>query len=360
MGEDLKGNKALEVWKKNAGSGKTWRRCERVQTSNLKVLVIIRYGDLRFYQPLLWLPQAFVRSTKQQQHRDLKRILVSKKRIRKPGKHFKPPPLGVEKDEGSYELQQSQRSLYRTRERYLHELDDTGLPGAYIRLTWGSVAIPRGQLDRFLPGGLILQSRWHVLSFLRNDSHVDVYAVTDIHEQLEASTELELHLFLAGNLGNSATYAKRKQERTYNSGRCLGRFWYGERRVLVVQIPRTQELYQMQMKDFPALTGNGGKSKWQIACAFRHSRLPTYASVLSSPAYSLQSPPLHQRLKEEEDQRFERIKERAREKKSRKQRDKRHSQRLATRQVRAQGDNGICVARSTHEGACHDKIDGTI
>jgi len=331
--ERLVGHKALLAWKNSAGLSKTWRRCSRVKLSDSRVLVILKCSDQLFYHSPLWLPQAFIRSPTQQRYNDTKRTLVSKKRTRRLSKKSGPTLLLAEEYVQIFEPYQSQRSLGTIQEQPSADRGERGLPSAYIRLMWGNGTTPHGQLDRFLPEGLILQSNWRISSFLRNDAHADVYIVADIHDSQIPSAEMELHSFLAGHSGNAATYAKRKQERLHKSHHCLDRFWYGDRRILVVRVPKPGKSYRMQIQDFPKLKEVTSRTKGQMRCTFRPSGIPTYAAVLGMTNCDSRSPFSYQELREEETQGSEKVREMAREKKSKKQRDKRQSQRLVKRQL---------------------------
>lgn len=344
----MQGRKALAAWKKGRGSSKTWRQCERIKISDSKMLVIMKHGNQCFYTPLLWLPQAFIRSPTPQRCFDTKRTLVSRSRVRRPGKHSELSTRYPEEYELCHQPKQSRESTSRTQEQGLPGSTDTEVPAAYMRLTWGYREIPIGQLDRFVPEGFIFLSRWRILSFLRNDTHADIYAVTNLYDRLVSSTGLELHHFLAEYHGNSATYAKRRQERMYNGGYCMARFWYGDRRMLVVQVPRPKTSFRINSKDFPALRGSVSRSVRQTRCPYRLSNMPTYAAVLRTPRGVPQLPPLHQRLEEEKTRRTEEIREKTREKRSRKQRDKRNAQRLAMRQGRALENEESYVASGAY------------
>jgi hypothetical protein len=348
------GHRALTSWKNLAGSKKTWRRCERIKTANSAVVVHSWLGAQSFFKSPLWLPQAFIRSQARSGH-DTRRTLRSRAQFN-----------GLKKTTNVAYLQlndqlemivsapslchdQSLSGIERTVKRDLQELDSLGLPAAYIRLTCGGGTNPIGRTDRFLSTGLVLQSRWRVVCLLRNDSHADVYVIVSIHDRYEPSALLELHHFLAEYHGNSTTYAKRRQERMCNGGCCLGRFWYGDRRMLVLRVPRPETPFRINPKDFPALTGSASRLALKSRRTYRLSDIPTYAAVLRTPRGDPKLAPLHQRLKEEKARRAEEIIETAREKKSKKQRDKRISQRLALKQVRAPRNKEICVASEANE-----------
>jgi len=349
------GRKALTAWKDGAGSNKSWRRCLRTTTSELKVLVRLRDGNQCFFISPMYLPLAFVRHRTQDgnAHRNEKfRLLARCHKAVKQGQSSQQQIDDVSSTKNLH-LLLDDKPLHEiskeTRARDHHELDDTGLSMAYMRLAWSQEGTLTGQLDRFLVKGLVLQSCWRILSFLRNDSLADIYAVVDIHDRYATSAELELHHFLAEYRGNLAIYAKRKQKRMYNSGNCLARFWDGDRRMLVLRVPRLETPFRIDPKDFPALTGSASRPALQSRCTCPFSNIPTYAAVLRTSRGDSWLPPLHQRLKEEKARRAEEIIETAREKKSKKQRNERIRKRLGERQGRAPRDEEICVLSDANE-----------
>jgi hypothetical protein len=131
---------------------------------------------------------------------------------------------------------------------------------------------------------LCLHKRWHIQSFLRNDSYADVYAVFDNDVQrlrCQIEDDVEAHCFLDEYHNNWKTAASRKRKRLLSggNGEYLDDFRYGNRCVVIVRVPKKAERFEVSAKDmkkkFPVLVAD-----WmQLAQVHFHNKKLTYAEV---------------------------------------------------------------------------------
>lgn len=163
-------------------------------------------------------------------------------------------------------------------------------PPAFIRFTWekGVLTKATGELDRFLPTNLLLQRRWRIQSFLRNDSHADVYSVLDSTPSRSGTDvsreELEAHILLDEYHGNCDTFVKRRKRRWRESGECAASFWYRRRHVFIIRDSKKIRRFALKNmeEEFPSLIR---RREISVPCAVRCRQwcgAETYASAVKA------------------------------------------------------------------------------
>ncbi|KAF2736311.1 hypothetical protein EJ04DRAFT_551372 [Polyplosphaeria fusca] len=167
-----------------------------------------------------------------------------------------------------------------------------------IRFTWKDrfLVNGKGEVDRLFPTGHALSSRWHIRTFLRNDSHADVYCVSDMtkvwsmtRKTYQSSAQyldkkIEAHVFFRKYYGNSKTFAKRHKNRLQNSANFIASFWDDGRNVIIVEVPKLAVVFQSKQNkiEFPIL---GDRNKCTTVTAYQRRRLrgrASYAQVASA------------------------------------------------------------------------------
>lgn len=342
------GQSSLTTWKRAAGRSKSWKlvpkstapkpTLHRQARQNLDAL------EHQFAKSPLWLPATFLRAQAKKTSPRLGRVVVWRQgsesipeRARRYDPHIHDfggtPVVGSSRfyTAGTDQEAGAQTSGTTTAKGVGYEPG-----GAFIRFTWkDNVLIDGiGQLDRFLPIGLVFRNRWRVTGFLRNESFADVYSLNNplgVRSLATVPLRLEVHVFLDEYHGNCAVYARRLRDRMLHSGNCLDIFWYGDRHVAVMRIQEKPTEFRLHIteKEFPILV-NPDKCNDQVALRRRRFRgKPSFAAVVGGrwPGVSSDCQPmLMSEGKSPLAKELERI-EKARLKKAQKQRAKRQSQR---------------------------------
>jgi len=332
----MRGHGALTIWKNTAGANKSWRRCPKV--------VIWRHSKHRsrssrlaeyttdLFVSRLWIPHIFERHPPSKTTLKPKRLIRVKQARFTPSKH-KWTPLGDMHDCNTMLTKRgNDASSKRSPGKYPSKSDVTEPGTAFTRLIWDveRKAKPWRQLDCFVPSGQLFRKRWRVLTFLRNDSHADVYSVHDImfrSSRRHESIETEAHFFLDDLHGNWLTAAKRKQGRLRSGQGFEDEFSYGIRCVIVVRVLAKAQTFDLRMseKDFPYLT-----CKRTAPRAYSMSGGESYASIVRKSAIGA-STELQQRVQPHQSIRDAKRSVNARVKRSEKQRMQRLAQRHAQR-----------------------------
>jgi hypothetical protein len=122
-------------------------------------------------------------------------------------------------------------------------------------LTWLKGEFENTVIEGLLEG-YILQSRYVVLEFLRNDNHADVYSAQEIRIP---TTDVHLHIFLKKAEEHWRTYPDRKVRRMLKRDGFLTSFQWDGRRVVVTSATVPPELKFRLADDyyheFPSLSG---------------------------------------------------------------------------------------------------------
>jgi hypothetical protein len=265
------GQTSIDVWRNTAGRSKSWRRCPKsvaTGASHTKhARRVVKYSEKGFAKSPLWVPSAFVRSGQGPRARHVERPVERRGSSWDSSRMQGADRYGVF-DNVEFAMGNSRSckapadAESKTPARNHVEADrNVAEPGiAFLRFTWKDKVLTDGigQLDRFLPTGLQFRAGWRIDGFLRNDSHADVYTLTHIrtiHSKAKPKGRLEAHVFLDEYHGNCAVYAKRQQSRMQESGHCLDIFWYGERRILVMEVAADAPWFRLRNteEEFPSL-----------------------------------------------------------------------------------------------------------
>ena len=344
---DVTGQMSLDVWRGTAGNSKSWRRYPKAIASKQfrRKHTLSKRIDVerRFDKALEWVPSAFVRSQHAERPSRMERIVRCRTPCPRSQKmrHVDPHQLHAGNDfvipeRKCGDVSQAPHSEVQRLGRDTAGNDTRGPASVFIRFTWKNKILTNGvgQLDRFIPTGLLFRSVWRVDEFLRNESHADVYSLTNARidpSRDERTAVLEGHVFLDEYHGNSEVYAKRQKTRMRESGNCLDAFWYNGRHIMVMKVLKQLSPFRLRNteEEFPSLIDRG-TCMVHVALQRRCFRgKPTYAAITGSrpPAREAARLPSPKTVLEKE---IEKI-EKARLKKAHKQKWKRQVQRDARR-----------------------------
>lgn len=287
-----KGRAALVAWKNTAGKAKAWRRCSKVARNTNRPMVggLPYHGD--YFRSPLWLPQGFVafqKPLKFPQKRNMRRCKVSEQR-----KHDRKHPHIQSMFDSEHVC--SSGYMYDHYNEPEHHNDpaidlveypnSVEPPPGFLRLIWKDFQVSRiDDYERFLPSGLTVTSRWHIQSFLRNDSHADVYSIQDAQHPCKLPGVVALfegHYFLAEYDGNGERYAKRHRSRMQRTRAFVEQVWLGGRSMIIMSVPECVTTYNLRYsrEEFPALAGRNTESGFGIKQHYRSDGKPSYAAIL--------------------------------------------------------------------------------
>ena len=297
--QHVKGNTSLIAWKSHGGKSKSWKRCPQTN-----ILGPPKQGNAmpdrnicssEFFKSPLWIPEKYVlsqRREKKRRERKLVRYHVPCKRATKEEILIAQDRIVTEKATASRKLegdQAMQHGSLISPEQQAVDLCSLEPSLAFIRFTWVGkmIAGGGGELDHFLPLGLLLRSRWRISGFLRNDSQADVYSIFDTESCCPSGSSvqevLEGHYFLHEYHGNCEAFAKRRQQRMRRSQDFHDGFWYGDRRMLVLKVAKRVLPFQLRKSDaeFPRLASRQTKSKRKALSASTLRTRLSYAAILT-------------------------------------------------------------------------------
>jgi hypothetical protein len=304
---DVYGRKLLHLWKCSAGRHKSWRRYPRPTTQMYEQQRWSEWKrrciDHMLSMSVVWLPSAMLRSCQREACTRINRLVRRQSPDRSARRR---ESLAIDdtfdRNEGAISeylngKDCARQSKAKSLERGI-EGDHDLVPGhAFIRFTWKDNTLTNGvgQLDRFLPTGLLFCSGWRIGDFIRNDSHADVYSLSmnNIHHcEPDITSSLEAHVFLDEYHGNSQTFANRHKARMRRSGHCLDIFWHEGRHVFINEVQRERQLFKLRNneEEFPSLISRK-KCMKHIALQRRSFRgMPSFAAIVKySPLQAVES-----------------------------------------------------------------------
>jgi hypothetical protein len=341
---NTKGHRLLGKWKRTSGRSKTWKRCPRSkqpqQSPCLKTTSPANFGGCQFFVSPLWIPSTLLRIEQKVRPQRVKRLTRSPKarqRCKWRDTQIMDGRNQIKDSWVIYSFPQKEYSPEKSSDQWAAAQIHTKPSAVFIRFTWKDMILAKGSgdLDRFLPTGLVLHSCWRVEHFLRNDPHADVYRASNIQQSSRLS--LEAHIFLDEYHSNCKTFAKRHKHRLEQSGNCAAKLWYQGRHVLVMTVPGHFERFKLKNneKEYPSLNNQGkGSRKAVLSRSFQGK--PTYAAILRKGIAERRT------ANRSQDMRLGKVNETAldtwldpelvvREKKAKKQRDKRQTKRSMKR-----------------------------
>jgi hypothetical protein len=158
----------------------------------------------------------------------------------------------------------------------------------FIRLTWDKGTLQDISTSCFLDAHALLDHRYKIRAFVRNDNHADVYSIST-DSGSDSSRSLEAHVFLCSIEGNWKTYAARKAKRMMKSEKYMDSFGLDHWRVIIMDVTEEQSKDLKRgnyAQDFPPLrrAGSARAGDYNKAALQSHAfTRATYAAVLSWP-----------------------------------------------------------------------------
>ena len=292
-GGSILGCGSIARWKKGPGKSKTWKRSPKIVISGPKMfrkerLITSAFiSSPRYFKPQLWIPALFMRCRGRVKRQERRIVAEPRASFRESRRDLFERSQYLDEDNASYVSQFRSSELCRRDEKptTLIRIDQPylGEPAPiFIRFTWQNKSLIRssGEVDRFIAPNILLQGKWRVGNFIRNDSHADVYSV--LHVDRHPYTA-EAHFFLDQFYGNGDTYAKRYKARKRNNGECVDSFWYRGRNVFVIRVQEVKERFNFRNteKEFPSLVQLGERNGKRSLQTLRSGTRATYAAVVT-------------------------------------------------------------------------------
>ncbi|KAF2628420.1 hypothetical protein BU25DRAFT_35375 [Macroventuria anomochaeta] len=370
--DKILGQISLKIWRRAAGKNKSWKRCPKTtvprQTHHKWVRLSPSGFEHQFAKSPLWLPAAFLRSQARKKSSRLSCVVRRQVSDQVPERARRYDPHIHNNEDCSVALHRRYRATTIAHDNKVRKfgpvvIEDIREPaGAFIRFTWKDNILTNGvgQLDRFLPTGLVFRTGWCIVGFLRNESHTDVYSLSNAsfgHSSARTEVSREAHVFLDEYHGNCKNYARRLKSRMRESVDCLETFWYGDRHVFVMEIQRKPVLFRLRNneEEFPILVDQN-KCNEQVALQRRRFRgKPSFAAVVGGRRPNIEfdhRPTPMPKDKSALEKELEQI-EKARLKKAERQRVKRQLQRDKRLEEKLQSMEGPVEEKSAYQVRSH-------
>ena len=292
-----RGQLSLQIWRCAAGKNKSWKRCPKStvprQTHHKGLRRYPSGFEHHFAKSPLWLPAAFLRSQAKKQSPRLGCVVTRQVPDLVPERARRYDPHVHDFEDAPVTPHERYHTTTIAHDTNIQEsgpvvIEDISREpaGTFIRFTWKDNILTNGigQLDRFLPNGLVFRTRWCINGFLRNESFADVYSLSKasfVRSSARTEVSLEAHVFLDEYHGNCTVYARRLKGRMHKSAACLDTFWYGGRHVFIMRIQRkpVQFILRNTEEEFPILVDQNKCNK-QVALQRRPFRgKPSFVAV---------------------------------------------------------------------------------